>query len=135
METDFNYSVMTELAKHFKIHWIVLGSRNNYISESKLDIFKKLPDFHVEWNTKKYRMRDFRSLIYYYRLYTNIKFISPDIVYCNVAPDPFFRLSLFFLIVIKQYLQLTMERLKMIAHHLALCVHWPIIYCLNILST
>ena len=80
METDFNYSVMTELAKHFKIHWIVLGSRNNYISESKLDIFKKLPDFYVEWCTKKYRMRDFRSLIYYYRLYTNIKSISPAIV-------------------------------------------------------
>ena len=79
METDFNYSVMTELAKYFKIHWFVLGSRNNYISESKLDIFKKLPDFHIEWNTKKYRMRDFRSLIYYYGLYTNIKFISPDI--------------------------------------------------------
>ena len=97
METDFNYSVMTELAKYFKIHWFVLGSRNNYISESKLDIFKKLPDFHIEWNTKKYRMRDFRSLIYYYGLYTNIKFISPDIVYCNVAPDPFFSIISLFL--------------------------------------
>ena len=24
METDFKYSVMTELAKYFKIHWFVL---------------------------------------------------------------------------------------------------------------
>lgn len=89
-ETDLNYNVMKDLSVRYEIHWFVIGTKNNYFSKEKFDVFKTIPDFFFNWEYNRYRMRDPRSILFYYRLLRKIRALTPEVVYCNIAPDPWF---------------------------------------------
>ena len=89
-ETDYNYNVMSELAKKFEIHWFIIGSTKNYLPKEAFDVFKKIPNIYVYWKYNRFRMRNPRRLYFFYKLLQEIKSKYPDIVYCNVSPEPAF---------------------------------------------
>lgn len=96
-ETDYNYNVMSQLAQKFEIHWLILRTKKNYLPESAFNIFKDLPNFKIYWRTNIYRIRDPRSLYFYYKLLLTIRTLKPDIIYCNVSPEPAFAIMSLFL--------------------------------------
>lgn len=96
-ETDFNYDVMSKLAEKFEIHWFILGAVRNYLPKTAFDIFKDIRNLKIYWRGNKYRIRDPRGLLFYYKLLREVKSIHPHIIYCNASPDPPFALMSLFL--------------------------------------
>jgi len=92
-ETDYNYDVMQRLSEEFQIHWFVIDGKGNPLNQSAFEVFKNIPRLSLYWKLNKWRMRDPRSFYFYLKLQKEINMLHPDIIYYNVAPNPFFSIA------------------------------------------
>lgn len=87
-DTDLNYEVMSIISNYYEIYWIIIEGKNQYFNHDAYDKVAKLPNIHLNFMKNNYRMRDFRSLFFYFKVLSAVKKYNVDLVYYNVAPNP-----------------------------------------------
>lgn len=96
-DCDLNHEIMEYVSKNFLIHWLVLEGKKPYLPRSSYNEIVSIPNLKLEFLKSNYRMRDPRSLLFYFQILCRINRIKPDVIYYNVAPTPASALiSLFF---------------------------------------
>ena len=87
-ETDLNMEVMSNVSSRFKIMWIILEGKSPYFKHDAYKEIEQLPNVELVFMKNKFRTRDPRSLLFYFKVYEKIRSYKPDLVYYNVAPNP-----------------------------------------------
>lgn len=98
LDTDLNYELMSEILKHFNIHWIILFDKNgNRYKESDFDKLRsENGNLTVEFLYAKHRKRYPQNIFHYLRIRKIINKIKPDLIYFNVVPANPWLLPLYF---------------------------------------
>ena len=98
LDTDLNYELISEILKHFNIHWIILFDKNgNRYKESDFDKLRsENGNLTIEFLYAKHRNRYPQNIFYYLRIRKIINKIKPDLIYFNVVPANPWLLPLYF---------------------------------------
>lgn len=87
-DSDLNLEVWSLVSNRYEIYWFVLEGTTPYFERSAYDKVMQLPNLHLVFMKNKYRTRDPRSLLFYFKVLFAAKKLKADLIYYNVAPNP-----------------------------------------------
>jgi glycosyltransferase involved in cell wall biosynthesis len=90
---DCDVEIIKNLSNYYNIHWhIILPKKGSRYSEFEIKQWKLANlEINIHWNI--YRLRDPLSLLFFWKLFKQIKRELYDILYLNYTPSPFFAVA------------------------------------------
>ncbi len=89
-DCDFIYNVMEKLCKTYSIRWIIVQGTHPRYRDDEYKIFDTIRDLEIVFVVNKYRQRDLRGILSYWKMFRMAKSFQPDVYYFNMAPSPFY---------------------------------------------
>lgn len=96
---DCDIDLIAELVDEYHIDWnIVLPMKNSRFSKEQLEEMDTLKKINKVFWLERYRLRDIKNIVFYWRILRHLKRRNPDVIYINIQGFPYLAFLCFFLL-------------------------------------
>ena len=88
---DVDIGIVRRLSSRYRIQWNVIYSYSrSRLNPRSLEAIESQENIHINHIGLKYRLRDVRSILFFFQILSKIREMNADVVYINFVGVPYF---------------------------------------------